>query len=160
MVSAVLIIGLVFVTDAKQYGDEDNWINTEKERQSAYLSDDDILYEGQCYFFVSKSCSVMFFKSKHSWSFLRFRSAMDILVKTISYKVWLWSLIRIFQLPYPEIAYGSYVFTLWFLSCLNWWMSLAVIVDRKFGNFLISTEGKFLENVAKQRQRHYVSIVW
>ena len=89
MVSAVLIIGLVFVTDAKQYGDEENWINTEKERQSAYLSDDDIPYEGQCYFFVSKSCSVMFFKSKHSWSFLRFRSAMDILVKTISYKVWL-----------------------------------------------------------------------
>ena len=80
MISAVLIIGLVFVTDAKPYGDGDgdNWTNFEQERRPAYLSDDDVLYEGQRHFFITKFCFVtffesklcnyvMFFKSEHSW---------------------------------------------------------------------------------------------
>ena len=54
MVSAVLIIGLVFVTDAKPHGDEENWLNPEKERHPAYLPDDDILYDGQCYYFYQQ----------------------------------------------------------------------------------------------------------
>ena len=52
MISQILIIGLVFVTDAKPYGDSDNWINSQQERRPNYFSDDDILYEGQRHFFI------------------------------------------------------------------------------------------------------------